>query len=285
MTRVLVAGCGYVGTALGELLVEDDVVVWGLRRHSAGLPPRLRAIEDDLSAMRTLEALPRDLDYVFYCAAASAGSEEIHYRHAYVDGLRNLIAELEKRKRGPKRIFFTSSTSVFGQNDGSLVDEDSETEPQRFNGKILLEAEGLLQASPFASTVVRFGGIYGPRRTRLIDSVRAGSATYRDDPPLYTNRIHVDDCAGALRHLMYLPNPEALYLAVDDEPATEQTVLDWMAGVFGSPLPRKAHREKQQTRRVGGNKRCSNARLCASGYTFRYPTFREGYGALIKGLV
>ena len=285
MARVLIAGCGYVGTALGELLVEDAAVVWGLRRHPAGLSPHLRAIEADLSAPRTLEGLPRDLDYVFYSAAASDGSEEIHYRHAYVAGLQNLLTALEKCKQSPKRVFFTSSVSVFGQNDGSRVDEDSETKPQRFNGKILLEAEDLLEASPFASTVVRFGGIYGPRRTRLIESVRAGSATYRDDPPLYTNRIHVDDCAGVLRHLMQLPDPEALYLAVDDEPATEQTVMEWIAGVCGSPPPRPALAEERRARRFGSNKRCSNERLRASGYTLRYPTFREGYGSLIKGLV
>ena len=285
MARVLIAGCGYVGNALGELLVEDGAVVWGLRRHPASLPPRLRAIEADLSAQRTLEALPRDLDFVFYTAAPSVGAEEIHYRHAYIDGLRNLLTSLEERKQSPKRIFFTSSTSVFGQNDGSVVDEDSEAKPLRFNGKILLEAEELLGAAPFPSTVVRFGGIYGSRRTRLIESVRAGRARYRDDPPLYTNRIHVDDCASVLRHLLQLPDPDALYLAVDDEPATERMVMEWMAGVIGSPIPRPATGEEQGTGRVGGNKRCSNLRLRASGFSFRYPTFREGYGSLIEGLV
>ena len=285
VARVLIAGCGYVGTALGELLVEDADVVWGLRRHPVGLPPRLRAIEADLTAPRTLEALPRDLDYVFYAVAPSTSAEKIHYRHAYIDGLRNLLSALEERKQEPKRIFFASSTSVYGQNDGSRVDEDSETKPQRFNGKILLEAEGLFGAAPFASTVVRFGGIYGPRRTRLIESVRTGRAKYRDDPPLYTNRIHVDDCAGMLRHLMQLPDPDALYLGVDDEPATEQQVMAWMAGVFGSPIPGPADRKEQSARRDGGNKQCSNERLRASGYAFRYPTFREGYGSLIEGLV
>jgi len=284
VARILIAGCGYVGTALGELLVEDEAVVWGLRRRTASLPPRLRAIEADLSVPRSLDALPRDLDYVFYTAAPGSGGEQIHYRHAYIDGLRNLLAALEERKQHPRRIFFTSSTSVYGQNDGSEVDEDSETKPLRFNGKILLEAEELLRQAVFPSTVVRFGGIYGPRRTRLMDNVRAARARYRDDPPVYTNRIHQDDCAGVLRHLMQLPDPAELYLAVDNEPAPERVVMEWMAGVFGSPIPRPLSPDEQRSGRSGANKRCSNQRLLASGYTFRHPTFREGYSALIKGL-
>jgi len=285
VTRVLIAGCGYVGTALGERLVEDEAIVWGLRRHAAGLSSRLRALEADLALPRSLDALPRDLDYVFYTAAPGPGVEEVRYRHAYVIGLRNLLDALEEQKQRPKRIFFTSSTSVFGQNDGERVDEDSETKPQRHSGKILLEAEEMLRAAPFASTVVRFGGIYGPRRTRLIESVRSGRAKFRDDPPVYTNRIHVDDCAGVLRHLLKLPASEALYIGVDDEPAAERAAMEWLAGAFGSPAPRALGQKEQSAGRGGTNKRCSNDRLRASGYVFRYPTFREGYRSLIEGLV
>ena len=74
-------------------------------------------------------------------------------------------------------------------------------------------------------------------------------------------------------------------IAVDDEPAAERAVMEWMAGVFGSPVPRAMSRKEQSAGPASGNKRCSNDRLRASGYAFRYPTFREGYGSLIEGLV
>jgi nucleoside-diphosphate-sugar epimerase len=137
--------------------------------------------------------------------------------------------------------------------------------------------------SPFAATVVRFGGIYGPRRTSLIDRVRTGRAVYRRRPPQYTNRIHRDDCAGALRHLLRLESLEKLYLGVDSDPADEETVLNWLAGAMGAPTPRAAGRG--EGRAVRGNKRCRNDRLLASGYAFRYPSFREGYTALLAGSV
>ena len=280
VARVLIAGCGYVGTALGERLVEDSHVVWGLRRRATYLPPRLRAIEADLALPRTLEELPRDLDYIFYTASAG-GPEEPLYRRAYSEGLCNLLEALQSRGQRPRRLFFTSSTAVFAQEGGSWVDEGSVTESEHFAGRLLIEAEQSLRDGPFASTVLRLSGIYGPRRTRLLDQVRAGRARYRDDPPHYTNRIHVDDCAGALRHLMNLPEPAGLYLGVDDEPATERAVMEWLAGVSGAPAPKAVSRAEPRKRAGRGNKRCRNARLRASGYEFQYRTFREGYRAVI----
>jgi nucleoside-diphosphate-sugar epimerase len=158
------------------------------------------------------------------------------------------------------------------------VDEESPTTPARFTGRALLEGERLVLEAPFPTTVVRFGGIYGPGRTSLVDRVRAGQARWRPDH--YTNRIHRDDCAGALRHLAGLDAPAQLYLGVDDEPALERDVLFWLADRLGSEsLPVAGPREG--TRAGPGSKRCSNARLRAVGYRFRYPSFRQGYGDLL----
>jgi nucleoside-diphosphate-sugar epimerase len=229
-----------------------------------------------------LADLPGGIDFVFYLVSPN-GSEDALYRHAYVDGLRGLIGALHRNGQRP-RLLFASSTAVYRQCDGEWVDESSETAPDHWSGKRLLEGEQIaLQALPSA-TVVRFGGIYGPRRTRLIDRVRSGRAAYRADSPQYTNRIHRDDCAGALRYLMNLENPESIYLAVDNEPAEERAVLLWLAGVMGSPEPREAEKD-EALKQPRGNKRCRNARLVQSGYTFRYPTFREGYSAVLEGMV
>jgi hypothetical protein len=111
--------------------------------------------------------------------------------------------------------------------------------------------------------------------------VRNGRLVYQADPPRHTNRIHRDDCAGVLRHLMLLAEPEALYVGVDCEPATEAVVYSWLAGVLGAPPPRAGTPDATGDPERGGNKRCRNARLLASGYAFHYPTFREGYTAVL----
>jgi nucleoside-diphosphate-sugar epimerase len=282
MARVLIAGCGYVGEALGRRLLADDHEVWGLRRNPRTLPAGIASIAADLAQPEDLADLPGGIDFVFYLVSPN-GSEDALYRRAYVEGLRGLIGALHRNGQKPP-LLFASSTAVYRQYDGDWVDESSETAPDHWSGKRLLEGEQIaLQALPSA-TVVRFGGIYGPRRTQLIDRVRSGRAGYQADPPQYANRIHRDDCAGALHHLMNLENPDSVYLAVDNEPAEERAVLFWLAGVMGSPLPREAEKT-EVSKRPRGNKRCRNARLVQSGYTFRYPTFREGYSAVLEGMV
>jgi nucleoside-diphosphate-sugar epimerase len=285
MARVLIAGCGYVGAALGSLLVEQSHVVWGLRRSPRSLPAGIKPITADLAHRGDLSALPRNLDTVFYLVSPT-GSEDALYRRAYVDGLRTLIAALYEGDQQP-RILFASSTAVYGQRDGEWIDETSETAPGHWSGLRVLEGEQLVLQAPFPATVIRFGAIYGPRRTRLVDQVRTGQAVYSKGSPRYTNRIHRDDCAGALHHLMRLEKPDPIYLGVDDEPAEQRAVLNWLAGTLGAPEPRAADTPKagRAGRSVGGGKRCRNARLLGSGYTFRYPTFREGYSAILKEMI
>jgi nucleoside-diphosphate-sugar epimerase len=281
MARVLIAGCGYVGAALGAALDGDSHAVFGLRRRAASLPWGVRPIEADLCIPATLRGLPSRLDVVFFLAAPG-GRDDALYRTLYVEGLRNLLDAFLEQGQRPQRVFLASSTSVYGQKDGEWIDEHSPAEPASFAGRRLLEAEALLLDGPFPATVVRFGGIYGPRRAGLVERVRTGRAVYREEPPRYTNRIHRDDCAGALRHLMHLPDPERLYLAVDCEPAPEAAVCRWLAGVLGAPLPRPGTPDASGDPERGGSKRCRNDRLLASGYEFQYPTFREGYAAVLS---
>ncbi|MGH0028152.1 MAG: SDR family oxidoreductase [Myxococcota bacterium] len=282
MARVLIAGCGYVGCALGERLVARSDRVWGMRRRPLSLPAGVEPLEADLAVSHTLRDLPPDLDHVVY-AASPGGRDDAHYRTAYVEGMTRLLEALSEQGQRPRRIFFLSSTAVYAQSRGEWVDETSETEPTHFSGRRLLEAEAILAGSPFASTVLRLGGIYGPTRTRLIDQVREGRATYPRSGPRYTNRIHRDDVAGFLVHLMDAPGPSSLYLTVDDDPAEEAVVKRWLAGALGAPEPR-AEKGTPEGRRGRSNKRCRNARLRGTGYELLYPSFREGYAAVIDGM-
>jgi nucleoside-diphosphate-sugar epimerase len=160
------------------------------------------------------------------------------------------------------------------------VDERSETVPEHFSGRYLLEAEGLVRDSRARAVSLRLGGIYGPGRARLMDSVRAGPVTLSASDDTVTNRIHRDDCTGALAHLMTLPNPAPIYVGVDHEPASRRTLLTWLTAELGLPEPLPAADLGTNDRRARSNKRCDSA-LLRKTYEFRYPTFREGYRALL----
>jgi nucleoside-diphosphate-sugar epimerase len=275
MSRVLIAGCGDVGTTLGRRLAAEGHTVFGLRREPGGLPEKIRPVAADLTNPARLRTLPPELDVVFY-TAASTTHDDATYRAVYVDGLRNLLAALEPQRDTLQRVIFASSSGVYGQEDGSWVDEDSDTSPPNFNGKRMVEAERVLRDSGCPGTSVRFGGIYGPGRARVIGHLLSGRALVYPGPPSYTNRTHREDCAGILAHVMALPTPAPVYVATDDDPVEFNTLMRWLAGRLGLPEPETAAVPREQ------NKRCRNTRLRESGYTFEYPSYREGYDEILQ---
>lgn len=267
--RVLIAGCGDVGNALAELLLADGCEVWGIRRNLDALAEGVRPWRVDLTDPHSMVDPPAAFDILHYTASADR-RDEASYRAIYVDGLVDLLAAVARAGSSLKRVLFTSSTAVYGQARGQWVDESSETEPARFNGRVLLDAEAAVRRLNIG-TVVRLSGIYGPGRTRLVRKVWSGEATAT---PSWTNRIHVQDCGRLLHHLMRLDAPADLYLGSDDAPATTAEVVAWMSQALGVATP-----GADEARSL--NKRCRNTRLHDSGFRFVYPTFRDGYAPII----
>ncbi|MBE0565229.1 MAG: SDR family oxidoreductase [Krumholzibacteria bacterium] len=272
MAHVLIAGAGYVGLALARMLREAGHQVTGLKRTPPVADHGIAWLAADVTRPETLTALPRDLDAVV-CALAPAGRSEAAYREIYLEGTANLLAALPSRDLP---LLLVSSTGVYGQDAGDWVDEQTPPAPSTATGRVLLEAEDrVLKARPQA-TVVRFSGIYGPGRTWLADRVRAGHPV-QTDPPAYTNRIHRDDGARVLawllsRRLAGDPLPPCL-VASDDDPAPLAEVTAWIAELLDVPAPPASPRDPA----AGSNKRCRNELLKDLGYTFLFPSYREGY--------
>lgn len=278
---VLIVGCGDVGGRLARQLLTGGWLVSGLRRNTGALPPGVTAIAADLEQAQAPSDWPvTSPDYVVYCVAASQ-HDEPGYRSAYVEGLRNVLGWLAERGQKPRRLLFVSSSSVFAQQGGEWIDETAETAPQEYSGRVMLEAERLALDSGIAATVVRLTGIYGPGREWLLSQVRQG---YRvaEEPPLYGNRIHAEDAAGLLAFLLRADHSgralDDCYIGVDDAPAPLAEVVAWLREYMGVT----EWSEQQRVRRTG-SKRCSNARARALGWAPAYPSYREGYAAILEG--
>jgi nucleoside-diphosphate-sugar epimerase len=270
--RLLIAGCGDLGIRLAGRLQASDWQVAGLRRDTALLPSFITPLSADLSRPETLAPLDRQWDAVIY-QATPGQRDEAAYHRTYVDALVNLLDRVR-----PHRLIFVSSTAVYGQDAGEWVDEQSETVPSRFNGRLVLDGERVALAAAAESLVVRFSGIYGPGREYLLDSVRSGKASCRPEPPQWTNRIHVDDCAAVLQHLLDLVEPAPVYCASDCRPAPRCEVLGWLSERLGVPPPRHLGLAEGD----GQGKRISNHRLLASGFKFQFPDYQHGYGAMLS---
>ncbi|WP_028468484.1 SDR family oxidoreductase [Neptunomonas japonica] len=270
--RILIAGCGDVGSALGVTLATQGHHVFGLRRTINQLPDCIHAISADLSDKDTLSDLP-DVDILIYCAATTGRSENA-YQQAYVDGFNNIYDALPQQ---PKHLFFTSSTSVYGQHQHEWIDEQSPTESEQVSGQIMRQAE-LAVLEKGNATVVRFSGIYGPGRNHLIDRVKGGSVAREDFH--YSNRIHRDDCAGVLAHLIQRINEnkpvDTLYLASDLNPTPIREITVWLAEQLGIETTQAV-----EIRR-GGSKRCNSQRLQESGYRFLYPDYKAGFALALS---
>ncbi|WP_298185953.1 SDR family oxidoreductase [uncultured Pseudomonas sp.] len=279
---LLIAGCGDVGSRLGQQLNTAGWTVYGLRRSVALLPEGIRPVAGDLHADACPAAWPSEpLDYLVYCAAATE-RDEAGYRAAYVDGLRRVLDWLAQHGQRPKRLLFVSSSGVYGQLQGEWVDESSPAEAESYSGRIMREAEQVALHSGLPASVIRLTGLYGPGREWLLKQVRQG---YRvvSEPPLYANRIHVDDAAGLLAYLLQADARgvalDDCYIGVDDQPAPLHEVVAWLREQLAVE-----HWSETATVRRAGSKRCSNARAKALGWQPRYPSYREGYWEILQQL-
>jgi nucleoside-diphosphate-sugar epimerase len=266
---VLIVGAGDLGLALVAPLTERGATVTTLNRSGRGVPGA-RSWRGDLADPATLEGLSAADIIVF--TTAPPGRDEAAYRLAYIDGPARLLAALP---RSPARVVLTSTTGVHGVNDGSWVDAHSPLDPVRSTAQAVAEGERrLLDATP--AVVVRPAGIYGPGRRGLAERVRAGEAPVAaDGTPRWTNRVHRDDVVQALFIAATHPAPPSALIAVDDEPAPRDDVIRHLADRLNAPAP--------PTIDVAAptGKRCRNDALRALGWTPRYPTYREGYAAIL----
>lgn len=284
--RILIVGCGYVGLALGPELKKQGHEVFGMRRTAACQADFAQAginlVVADISRPETLLSLPGPFDWIVNTASAGQGGVN-EYRQLYLEGTRNLLAWM--RSTPLKKYIYTSSTSVYGQTDGSTVKEDSVVEPPTETGVILRETEQLLLSAvaewKCPAVILRLAGIYGPERGYYFRQFLAGTAKIEGTGQRYMNMIHRDDVVGVVLEVLKAGRAGEVFNGVDDEPVTQLHFFRWLAESLGKDLPPFDTTEPPAERKRGWtNKRVLNRKLKMQlGYNFRYPTFRQGYTA------
>src|SRR5947209_10994318 len=203
--RVLIVCCGYVGFPPGVALVQQGHEVFGLRRtnsanakmEAAGIKP----LNADITRLPELQQLSPEFEWVINLVSSSKGGIE-EYREVYLHGMSNLIQWLEPAPL--KKFVYTSSTSVYGQTDGSVVRETSPTDPVNETAQVLVETEKLLMenAPPrrpnFPALILRVAGIYGPERGYWLRNYLQGEARIQGHGERILNMIHLDDLVGII---------------------------------------------------------------------------------------
>ncbi|MEY3393888.1 MAG: hypothetical protein RL346_124 [Verrucomicrobiota bacterium] len=267
MKKLLVIGAGYLGD---EILRQFAAAGWQATGASLGGGAHL--ISCDVSDPQAVAALP-DADAVIHCAASGRGGEDA-YRRVYLNGCEHLV-----RRFPEARIGFTSSSSVYAQQNGERVTEQSETLPDRETGRLLLAAEACVLDA--GGVVARLAGIYGPNRSVLLSKFKSGDAVIEEDGGRFINQIHRDDAAAALLHLFSLTTFPAgeIFNVCDSESLTQLEIYRGLAGIFGKPLPPCGPRDLDR-KRGWTHKQVSNSKLRATGWAPRYPSFLDAVSGL-----
>jgi nucleoside-diphosphate-sugar epimerase len=270
MPSVLVAGCGFLGLAAARLFHAAGWAVTGLT-HSADSAAALGnepfpVLQGDVSERDTLSvlALP-PFEAVVHCVSSGKGGAD-QYRSVYLGGARNLLDVFS-----PTFLLFTSSTSVYAQNDGSVVTEHSPAEPGRETGQILRETEDLVLGAH--GCVARLAGLYGPGRSVLLQRFFSGEAVIEGDGDRFVNQVHRDDAAAAVVHLVR-SRITGVFNVGDDAPLTQREIYTWLAGRFQRPVPPSGPINPNRKRGVT-NKRVDNSKLRALGWAPAYSSFRD----------
>ncbi|MEY2502655.1 MAG: hypothetical protein QOI07_2989 [Verrucomicrobiota bacterium] len=277
MARVLIAGCGYLGEAAANAFHQQggEVEGWTATAESAAKlsdrPYPVRAV--DVTDRSAVSAASGEFEVVIHCVSSRGGDEE-QYRRLYFGGVQNLLRAFPRAT-----LLFTSSTSVYAQKDGSVVDECSPAEPRHEKGKILRETEKVVLAA--GGIVARLAGIHGPHRSFFLSRLLEGRTPLEGDDRLI-NQIHRDDIVSAL---LLVADRRAecrgeIFNVVADEPVKASAAYEWLSTQVKMPLVSDAT-DAGQRKRGDSNKQVSNRKLRALGWAPRYPTFESAMTASI----
>jgi nucleoside-diphosphate-sugar epimerase len=285
--RLIIFGCGYVGAAVAETALASGIEVTAVTRNAAKAEllraAGIRTVVADLASDAWHDAVGEAPDFALN-SVGSGGNGVEGYRHSYLAGAASITRWA--RAHGPVgTLIYTSSTSVYPQSDGAVVGEDAPTGGDE-RASILVEAERSFATAEGAWGrwfVLRLAGIYGPARHHVLDQVRRGEVTGTGEHRL--NIAHRDDIVAAIWACFRAPAAirNRIFNVADDSPAPKREIVEWLAQHVNPGGPVRFTGQPMAGRRATALDRIIANRTLKSvlGWELRYPSFREGYAALL----
>ncbi|HKB57179.1 MAG TPA: NAD-dependent epimerase/dehydratase family protein [Lacunisphaera sp.] len=290
--RLVIFGCGYVGSALARAAVTAGARVEALTRNpekAAALRTQglANVVVANLSASDWHGQIAGGADYVVNCVSSGGPGT---YRHSYVGGMQSILAWAGTGGTPVGTMLYTSSTSVYPQGGGAPVDETAEAPGATPNGAIIRESELLLASAPATAIrrwfILRLAGIYGPGRHHLLDQLRAGATSLNGSGAHRLNLAHRDDIVAATLACLTAPASvgREIFHVTDSAPAMREEVVRWLAERLGRPVPAF---DGGTTARRGGvpmpDRVILNEKIQRMlGWRPQYPDYRAGFEAILR---
>lgn len=292
--RLVIFGCGYIGSAVAEAAQAAGARVEALTRNpdkaaalrAAGLA---KVAVADLASTEWYAQIDGGADFVVNCV--SSGGPDQYWR-SYVVGMQSIVSWAARGPRPVGTFVYTSSTSVYPQGEGAVVEEEAWAPGATPNGRTISESEVLLKTAPAPAVarhfILRLAGIYGPGRHHLLDQLRAGAETLNGSGGHRLNLAHRDDIVAAILACLAAPASvgSEIFNVADNAPALRADVVGWLCGRLGRPVPAF---DGLTTARRGGapmpDRIIANAKLQrVLGWTPKHPDFKAGFGEILKSV-
>ncbi len=292
--RLVIFGCGYVGSAIARAAIVAGARVEALTRNPEKAETlRRQGVEKVVVAELASSDWHRELaggpDFVVNCVSSGGGPDG--YRRSYLEGMESILAWAARSKLAVGTFLYTSSTSVYPQGGGAVVDESAEAPGATPNGKILRESEQLLQNTASAVCrrwyILRLAGIYGPGRHHLLNQLREGAGVLGGSGSHRLNLVYLDDIVSAALACLSAPAelPSEIFNVADTAPAMREAVVRWLADQLGRPMP--SFDGTPGTRRGGEpmpDRIISSEKIQkALGWRPRFPDYRSGFEEILRG--
>jgi nucleoside-diphosphate-sugar epimerase len=280
----LIIGCGYLGRRVAELWLDAGQSVAAVTRSQMRAEELKRhgiqSVVADITRPATLDKLPEAQAVLF--AVGYDITSGLSRREYFIHGLQAVIEALSPNVQ---RFILISSTSVYGQTDGQLVDEHSPCMPISENGSVCLETENVLTNSRFGpcAVILRLAGIYGPGRLhrRAKDLLAGIPITVPKDN--FLNLIHVDDASAILAAAAIHAKPPCTFIVADGHAVKYLDYIAYLAKLLGVSDPQFIEPtacESDQVRALS-NKRLSSSQILSElGVQLKYPTYQKGLKAV-----
>lgn len=245
MANILIIGCGDVGLRCARLLAPRHRL-YALARtpqsaqrlREAGITP----IPGDLDDHASLTRLAGVADWVLHFAPPPAhGAHDLRTR--------KLLSILGKSRILPRRLVYISTSGVYGDCAGALIDETRPPRPQNARAQRRLDAEQQVRRwgrrNGVATSILRVPGIYAAERLP-IERLQQGTPALRAEDDVFTNHIHADDLAQIAVYALFRARAGRIYHASDDSQLCMGDYFARVAAAFGLPAPSRITRAEAE---------------------------------------
>jgi nucleoside-diphosphate-sugar epimerase len=272
LNHLLCFGFGFTAEALSKRLDPRLWKITGTSRSDEGAA-KIAALGFEGLRFDKMQSIPKTVSHILSSIPPRDDGDPVVLKFA--EGL----------SRKFKWLAYLSTTGVYGDHGGGVVNEETPITPNSDRARRRVAAEAAL--AKFNPHIFRLPGIYGPGRNQL-ESLRDGTARRVIKQGQIFSRIHVDDIAGILHASMTQPNPGRIYNVADDNPCPPQDVVSFAAALLKMQPPTAIEFEKANLSPMArsfydDSKRVSNERIKSElGYRLIYPDYRSGLTSIFR---